>query len=99
MKMRWQLPSKNPRRGTQKKKETKENTNTTPLARNGRTLKRQGNRKADGRRAKKPTSGGGGRRNTTYKARTKAYLSTQGPKPDVTREHATHEIGDAWGTS
>ena len=90
------------REGERKRRKKKgENTNTTPLARNGRTLKRQGNRKADGRRAKTPTRGGGKTEapDTTYKARAKAYLSTQGPKPDLTREHATHEIRDPWGTS
>ena len=47
--------------GERKRKEEKkgENTNTTHLARSGRTLKRQGKRKADGRRAKhQPAEGG-----------------------------------------
>ena len=46
MKMRWTLLNKDPRRGTQKKRE-RENTNTTHLAQNGQTLKGKGKRKAE----------------------------------------------------
>ena len=60
MKMKWTLPNQDAKRGTQKKRD-RENTNTTHLARNGQTLKRQGKRKAEADGQRNKTSGGGGR--------------------------------------
>ena len=60
MKMKWNLLNQNAKRGTQKKRD-RENTNTTHLARNGQTLKRQGKRKAEADGQRNKTSGGGGR--------------------------------------
>ena len=68
-----------------------ENTNTTHLAQNGRTLEGQGKRKGGRKTGQKPTRGGGGRTeapDTTYKARAKPTLAREGPQPDLTREHA-----------
>ena len=68
-----------------------ENTNTTHLAQNGRTLEGQGKRKNGRTAGQKPTRGGGGRTeapDTTYKARAKPTLAREGPQPDLTREHA-----------
>ena len=60
MKMKWTIPNQDAKRGTQKKRD-RENTNTTHLARNGQTLKRQGKRKAEADGQRNKTSGGGGR--------------------------------------
>ena len=60
MKMKWTLPNQDAKRGTQKKRD-RENTNTTHLARNGQTLKRQGKRKAEADGQRNKTSGGWGR--------------------------------------
>ena len=65
MKVRWtwkwseRLLNKNAKRGTQKKRERE--YIPTHLARSGQTLKGQGKRKAEGRRARNKTSGGGGK--------------------------------------
>ena len=108
MKWRWKwdekLLNQDAKRGTQEKRE-RANTNTTHLARNGQTLKRQGKRKrAEGRRTRTKTSGGrGGRKrlNQPDTARTYKNLSTQRAKPTWREENArTHEKGrkgDPWG--
>ena len=110
MKWRWKwdekLLNQDAKRGTQEKRE-RANTNTTHLARNGQTLKRQGKRKrAEGRRTRTKTSGGrGGRKrlNQPDTARTYKNLSTQRAKPTWREENArTHEKGrkgDPWGPS
>ena len=112
MKMKWRwkwdekLLNQDAKRGTQEKRE-RAKTNTTHLARNGQTLKRQGKRKrAEGRRTRTKTSGGGGGRkrlNQPDTARTYKNLSTQRAKPTWREENArTHEKGrkgDPWGPS
>ena len=88
--------------GERKRKEEKngENTNTTRLARSGRTLKRQGKRKADdGPNINQRSGGRTEAPDTTYKARATPTSAREGPQPNLTREHETHEIGDPWGTS
>ena len=102
MKMKWKILSQDAKRGTQEKRE-RENTNTTHLARNGQTLKRQGKRKAEADGQRNKTSGGGGRQkrlNPPNTAKTYTNLSTQRAKPTWREENArTHEIKDPWGTS
>ena len=110
MRWRWKwdekLLNQDAKRGTQEKRE-RANTNTTHLARNGQTLKRQGKRKrAEGRRTRTKTSGGGGGRkrlNQPDTAWTYKNLSTQRAKPTWREENArTHEKGrkgDPWGPS
>jgi len=85
MKMKWNLPNQNAKRGTQKKRD-RENTNTTHLARNGQTLERQEKEKEKRRPTDNGTSaaeGGGGRKrlNQPNTAKTYAYLGTRRTKP------------------
>ena len=83
MKMKWTLPNQDAKSGTQKKRD-RDNTNTTHLARNGQTLKRQGKRKAEADGQRNKTSGGGeGRKrlNQPNTAKTYAYLGTRRTQP------------------
>ena len=77
MKMKWNLPNQNAKRGTQKKRD-RENTNTTHLARNGQTLERQEKRKKSGGRR---TTEQDQRLNQPNTAKTYAYLGTRRTKP------------------
>jgi len=94
MKMRWEwkwdegLLNRDPRRGTQKKRE-RANTNTnTPGPRSGQTLKGQEKRKAeaDGH-GTRPAEGGRRKRlNQPNTAKTYAYLGTHRTRPTMGRE-------------
>ena len=92
VKMEWKLPNQEAKRGTQEKRE-RANTNTTHLALNGQTPKRQGKKKSEGRRTRNQTSGGGGggkRLNQPNKAKPKPTSARAGPnlpKGRITQNH------------
>ena len=85
MTMRWQLPNRDPGRGTQKKGEEKrrEHQHDTPSperANPGKAREQKSGRTTD----QKPTSGRGGRTeapDTTYKARATPTSAREGPQP------------------
>ena len=86
------------RRG-ERKRRGREHT-PTHLARSGQTLKRQGKRKAEGRRTRNKTSGGGEDGSAwTNLTRRKPTQTSARDGPDLPEEGRTHEIGDQWGTS
>ena len=92
MKMKWTLPNQDAKRGTQKKRD-RENTNTTHLARNGQTLKRQEKEKRrptdNGTR---PAEGGEGRKrlNQPNKAKPKPTPARAGPNLPEGRRTQAH---------
>ena len=96
---KWNLLNQDAKRGTQKKR-VRENTNTTHLARNGQTLKRQGKRKAEADGQRNKTSGGGEDGSAwTNLTRRKPTPTSAREGPNLPVEWRTHEIGDPWGTS
>ena len=87
--------------GERKRGREKRRTPTpTHLAQNGQTLKGQGKRKSGRTTGQTKTRGGGWTEalDTIYKARAKPTSAREGPKPDLTREHAW-DRGPMGGTS
>ena len=92
-----------PGRGTQKKGGEKRRKHQHDTPSPERANPEKAREKKSGRTTgQKPNQRRGGRKeapDTTYKARATPTSAREGPQPDLTREHATHEIGDQWGPS
>ena len=103
MTMRWELPNRNPGRGTKKKggEKRRKHQHDTPGPEQANPEKAR--EKKSGRTAgQKPTRGGGEDRSAWHnlqEARATPTSAREGPQPNLTREQATHEIGDPWGPS
>ena len=101
-KLRWQLLNRDTRRGTQKRRGKRENTNTnTPSTEraNPERAREKEKRTDDGPNTDQRRGGGQKRLTQPTRREAKPTSAREEFKLDLEREHATHEIGDQWGTS
>ena len=89
MKIRWRLPNRDTRRGTQKKGKGENTiTNTSsPERANPERAREKKKQTDDGPNTDQRRGGRTEAPDTTYKARAKPTSAREGPKPDLPREH------------